>query len=106
MSNPSELKYHWHAAGSSAVKIDRFGAFTSSVLKVPPSTGRYGLISSLNATRQAEIVCAKPQLTGPSAIGADPSRSIVIWSPATSIRICTGIGPWPRPSSSSEPSEW
>ena len=72
------MKYHWHAAGSCASKIERSGAFTSSVWKVPPSTGRSGLISSLNATRQAEMVCAKPQFTGPSICGEEPSRSIVM----------------------------
>ena len=42
--------------GSCAWKIEPSGARTVSVWNVPPSTGRDGLTSSLNATRQAEIV--------------------------------------------------
>ena len=56
ISNPRLEKYHWQAAGSSALKIDPFGAVTSSVLNVPPSTGLLGLIKSLKATLHAEMV--------------------------------------------------
>ena len=65
INNPKLEKYHWQAAGSSALNIEPFGAVTSRVLNVPPSTGLLGLINNLKATLQAEIVWAKPQLTGP-----------------------------------------
>ena len=75
-----------------------------SVGKVPPSTGRSGLMSSLYATLAAEMVCAIPQFTGPVVAAEDPARSIVILSPATSTRTFTTTGSSPIPSLSRLPS--
>ena len=56
------------------------------------------------ATRQAEIACASPQLTGPAAASSVAVRSIVMSPPAISIRTRTATGVLERPSLSSEPS--
>src|ERR1700722_1721056 len=90
MSSPRDEKYQAQAAGSWALKIELGGAVTLSVWKVPPSTGRVGLMSSLNARRAAEMVWVKPQLTEPRVCRADPSRSRDMVSPAMVIFSLTG----------------
>ncbi len=51
---------------------------TVSVRKVPPSTGRSGLIRSLKARRLPDTAWAKPQFTGPRVCGDEPARSTAL----------------------------
>jgi hypothetical protein len=104
MSRPSPLKYHAQGDGSCAASIEPRRTRTSSGANVPPFTGCSGLISTLKATRHAEIVCASPQLIGPRVASPDSLTSIVIRSPATSTRTRTHAGSSPTPSLSRHPS--
>src|SRR6266550_771913 len=72
----------WHAAGSCAAKIDRGGAYTCRLRKVPPVGATSGLMRNLKASRAADRVCEKPEFKQPPVCGAEPVRSRWISEPA------------------------